>query len=101
MQKVEADDEAEEVQLDALARADGDAEEAEQRKLEAAAGRGARSEFARRQIVLANGRRRQIDMHLRQRSRQIGGEGVAVRPRPQPVFGREWIAANGLAQALD
>ncbi len=101
MDDIEPDHQAEDIDLDPLAHAEGEPEQAEERHLHAAAARGERGEFTGRQVILADRRRRQIDMKLRQRPRQIGGEGVAVRPRPQPVFVRERVGTHGLPQPQD
>src|SRR5229473_6883335 len=98
MPDVQAEGEAEEVQLEPFLPSDQETGEAEERELKTGAARGEPRERAAGEIVLADGRRREIEPQRGDGAADIGGERVAVRARPGPVARRVGI---GLDRRLD
>src|SRR5437588_5227776 len=91
---VEAGDEAQHVDLNALDPADRHAEEAAEGELDAGAAGGEAEEAPVGPPVLANGGRRQGDARLGNGGEHVGGERVGVGPRPHRVVA---VAAAGIA----
>src|SRR3989441_8846978 len=85
MPDVQAEGEAEEVQLEPFLPSDQETGEAEERELKTGAARGEPCERAAGEIVLADGRRREIEPQRGDGAADIGGERVAVRARPGAV----------------
>src|ERR1041385_5223703 len=98
--RAEADVEPQDVELEALNPARGDAKETSEGNLVAAAARR-RAEHGAPEVILADGSRRQVDAQLGHGARDPCREGVRVRSRPDGVFIRVGIVARRLVDAPD
>src|SRR4029078_11525987 len=83
--EIDAGDEAEQIDLDALVARERETQQAGDRELVTRAARGQCDELPKRQIVLADGDDREREAQLRNLPRQVRNERVAVRPRPDAV----------------
>ncbi len=100
MERINTEGEAEEVHLKALLQTNGDTCEAEYVQLRAGAARQLR-DGQRAEVVLADGRGRQVDPQLRRRAQYMRNEGIRVRPGPHVVGAFPGVARHSGFDAID
>src|SRR5581483_5947932 len=96
----EPDAQAEDIHLEAFHAARGDAEEPGERELDAVSARR-RGDDALAEEILADRGGGQVDVQLRHRAREPGGEGIRVGSRPKAVVLGVRVVVRRLVDARD